>query len=228
MIFRIGVVAAALLCAGCGHYVDVKAREQALQAASPSYGSVAELPFQKIDFPSDFRFSIDEKNPVIEYGDASKSDKSYVKGFELPSRGSDYQLVIRTYFMRESLTTLAMYFPIVDLLDDQKKLIKPPLTASWKDVHQVFSDELAYDRDRWHEYTLRVAPGSPIRYIVLHTSRSLVDAGGMVRAPSGAPPQVAAAVMVPIFIPSGGSGGPWRAEGCVVGDFRIYLEQPPS
>ena len=32
---------------------------------------------------------------------------------------------------------------------------------------------------------------------------------------------------VPIFIPSGGSGGPVTVEGSVVGDLRIFPEEAP-
>jgi hypothetical protein len=228
MIFRKGVVAAALLCVGCGHYIDATARNAALQSAAPSYGSVAELPFQKIEFPSDLRFSIDEQSPVFEFGDASKSDKSYVRGFELPVRDSDYQLVIRTYLLRDGLFKPAMYFAIVDLLDEQKQPIKSPLVGGWKNVYRIFSDELVYDRDRWREFTQRVTPDAHIRYVVIHTNRYQVDAGGTVRMPDGAPPQLAAAThVVPIYIPSG-SNGPFTVEGSVVGDLRIYLGEIPK
>lgn len=228
MLIRVGIVAVVLLCTGCGHYVDVKERNQALQSAPPTYASVAEVPFQKIDLPSDLRFSIDEKSPVLEFGDGDKSDKSYVKGFELPVRESEYQLVIRTYLLRDGLTTAVMYFPIVDLLDDEKKPVRSPSAGSWKSVFRVFSDEMAYDRDRWREYTQRITASPRIRYILIHTRRFLVDSGGLVWTPTDAPPQLAAGAVVPIFIPSGGSSGPIRVEGSVVGDFRIYLEEPRS
>jgi hypothetical protein len=225
MFIRVGIVVVVLICTGCGHYVDVKERNQALQSAPPTYASVAEVPFQKIDFPSDLRFSIDEKSPVLEFGDGDKSDKSYVGGFELPVRESEYRLVIRTYLLRDGLTTAAMYFPIVDLLDDEKKPVQSPFAGSWKNVFRAFSDEMA-TRDRWREYTQRITASLRIRYILIHTRRFLVDSGGLVWTPTDAAPQLAAGAVVPIFIPSGGSSGPLKVEGSVVGDFRIYLEEP--
>ena len=228
MVIRVGVVAAALLCAGCGHFVDVKARNEALQIAQPSYASAAELPFEKIDFPSDHRFSIDEKSPVLDFGDADQSDKSYVKGFELPVRDGEYQLTMRSYLLRAGLFAPALYFPVVDLLDDEKKPVRPPAGSYWKSVFRRFSDEWIYDRERWQEYTLRVTPSLHIRYIVVHTRRDLIEGGGMVWVPSDAPPQLAAGTtFVPIFIPSSGSSAPVTVEGSVIGDLRIYLEEIP-
>ena len=228
MIRCIGVFAAALLCAGCGHFVDVTARNHALQSAEPTYAGVAELPFEKIDFPSDHRFSIDEKNPVLDFGDADQSDKSYVKGFELPVRDGEYQLTMRSYLLRDGLFNPAMYFPVVDLLDDEKKPVRPPAGSYWKSVLRRFSDEWIYSRERWQEYTLRVTPSLRIRYIVVHTRRYLIEGGGMVWVPSDAPPQLAAGTtFVPIFIPSGSSSGPITVEGSVVGDLRIHLEEIP-
>ncbi len=228
MFIRIGIVAVAMSCAGCGHYIDAKARNQALQSTPPTYASVSELPFEKIAFPSDFRFSIDEKSPVIEFGDADKSDKSYARGFELPVRDGEYQLTMRTYLLRDGVFTPAMFFPVVLLLDDEKKSVHGASVSGWKRVFRIFSDELAYDRDRWQEYTVRVTASPRIRYILVHTSRYLVDAGGIVWAPPKDPPQLAAGThVVPIFIPSGGSGGPVNLEGSVVGDLRIFLEDVP-
>jgi len=226
MLNRIGVLAAVLLCAGCGHYIDAKSRNQMLQGAQPTYSSVAEIPFEKINLPSDLRFSIDEKSPIIEFGDATRSDKSYVRGFELPVRESEYQLTVRTYILRDGLFTPAMYFPIVDFLDEEKKPVPGAATGGWKSVFRIFSDEFAYDRDRWREFSQRITPNQRVRYILLHTNRYQVEAGGTVWIPPKNPPQLAAAVMVPIFIPSGG-GGPVTLEGSVVGDLRIFLEEVP-
>jgi hypothetical protein len=229
MLIRIGIVAALLLCAGCGHYIDAKARNQALQSAQPTYAGVAELPFEKIGVPSDQRFSIDEKSPVLDFGDGNKSDKSYVKGFELPVRDREYQLTIRTYLLRDGLFTPAMYFPTVMLLDGEKKPVRGASFGSWKNVFRIFSDELAYDRDRWREYTQRITADPQIRYILIHTSRYLVDAGGVAWTSPKDPPQLAAGThVVPIFIPSGGGWGPINVEGSVVGDLRIFLEEIPN
>jgi hypothetical protein len=216
----ISTAAMLLLCGGCGHFVDVQAQRQALQSAQPTYSSAAEMSYDRLAFPADIHFSIDEKSPVLDFGD---DGKSYVKGFELPARDSEYQLVLRSFPLRDGWQNQALYFPLVAFLDADRKPVQPTDIGRWELVHRALSDE--FNQDRWREFRQRVSPNSGIRYMLIRTTRFLVDRGGMVLDRPAAPVEVASAVIVPIFIPSGGPSGPLPTRGSVVGDFRIYLEE---
>jgi hypothetical protein len=215
--------AALLLCAGCGtfNFVAVKDHARALEGAQPTHASVADLPFATLTFPIDTKFEIDEKSPVLDFGG---DGKSYVKGFELPQREGDYQIVLRTYLLRYGLVDYAMYFPIVMLLDEDRKPVHSPFVASDRTLpgFQLLPDDL--EMTRYREITQRITASPRVRYLVIRTSRSLIEYGGIAWNPPSA--EVASAVIVPIYIPEGPKF-PRQVEGSAVGRFRIQLEEIP-
>ncbi|HXP74799.1 MAG TPA: hypothetical protein VN823_11690 [Stellaceae bacterium] len=207
--------AALLLCAGCGHYVDVKGRLAALDKTQPT-ATVADLVYEKLGPRADRTFWIDEKSPVVDFG---KDGKSYTAAFELPASG-DYMLRMRSYSLHAGLLDAAVFFPVVVFLDADKN----PLTTSgaWTASRGgLFTDEP--NASVLLEYSEWITPERNFRYIVIHTTPDLIARGGRAALPS--PVQVAAASYhyVPLFFPTG-PAGPIELEGSAVGYLRIKIE----
>ena len=218
---RLALLFAVLLaCAGCGqHFVDVRGHLASLDKAQPT-ATLPELAYEKLAVPTDRTFWVDEKSPVVDFG---QDGKSYVKAFELPAPGS-YRIQIRSYSLRDGLFDAAMFFPVVSFLDADKKPID---TAGPWTQHKggIFTDEP--NEGVFLEDVEWIKPEKPYRYIVIRTNPALMTRGGWAALRN--PVQLAAASYhsVPIFIPSG-PGGPIRLEGSPVGYLWIKLEPSKS
>ncbi|HXP74800.1 MAG TPA: hypothetical protein VN823_11695 [Stellaceae bacterium] len=203
-----------LLCAGCGHFVDVRGHLASLEKAQPT-ATLADLPYEKLALPTDQTFWVDEKSPIVDFG---QEGKSYVRAFALPV--GNYRVQIRSYSLRNGLLDAAMFFPVVALLDADKNRID---TGGPWTQHKggIFSDEpneaIFLEDIEW------IKPEKPFRYIVLYTTPALIARGGQAALQS--PVQLAAASYhyAPIFIPSGPTG-PIPLAGSAVGYLSIKLE----
>jgi hypothetical protein len=200
------------LCSGCDPSVNIKSSLAAYRNAQPGYASLAELPFDKLDLPSEVSFSIDEQSPVYEFGTLGKS---YVKAFELPSVSGDYRLVVRSYVVRDGLLKGVMFVPLVTFLDANKSPIGSSTRGNLALLPSTLFDEPT-DPQRF-QFATMITARSPARYIVIHTSRDLIELGA-----SNPPVQLAAATSVPIFIPM--PSGPARMPGSSVGYLKVRIE----
>ena len=85
-----------LLCAGCGTFVNPKGSYEAYRNARPCCASLAEIPMEKLEFPTKIEFMIDEKSPLFDF---ELYGKSFFKAFELPVVGSPYRADVRSYVL---------------------------------------------------------------------------------------------------------------------------------
>jgi hypothetical protein len=154
-----------LLCAACGNIVAVNDRRIALRAGSPDYAGIADLPYETLPFPTDERFNIDDKSPILAFGDQGQS---HVKGFELPVRSQEYQLVLQSRVFMGGFMHLAAFFPLITFLDAEKK---PMQTTDWTVISAQFPDVHA----TYLEISRRVEPTTPFRYMVVHSNRLPTD-----------------------------------------------------
>jgi len=212
--FVLAALALLPICAGCGHFVDVRSHLVDLDKAQPT-ATLPDLPYERISVPSNQTFWIDEKSPVVDFG---PEGKSYVKAFELPA--GNYHVQIRSYSLRDGLVDAAMFFPAAVLLDADKKPVDKG--GPWTQHRGgIFSDEP--NESIFMEDIEWVRPEKPYRYIVIYTTAGLIAHGGVAALRS--PVQLAAASYhyVPIFIPSGPTG-PIPVRGSAVGFMSIKLE----
>jgi hypothetical protein len=209
---------AILLCSGCGDAIDVKVSLDAYHAAQPCCSSFDELNYREIPYPADLDFSIDDHSPVFDFG---RSGKSRFVAFKLPEVGTPYHLDLRSYFMRDG-TDGAVFFPLVTFLDAEKKPIYTSDAVELSFVDNLVSDEpLKPVRLR---YMTEVSPRD--RYIVIHTSRDLIESGRVASKPE--PVRVAASTTLPLAVPMLGPAGPKHRKGLPVGSFKLRLEEEPK
>ncbi|MGH6798187.1 MAG: hypothetical protein ACREDI_07370, partial [Roseiarcus sp.] len=185
--------------------------------AQPCCSSFAALRYEKLAFPTEVTFLIDEKSQVFEF---KGTGKSYVKAFELPAIGADYRLVLRSHIVRNGIWP-AMFLPLVSYLDGEKHLIK---TSDARDLHYsdggIFGDPT---EEPYFRLRAIIVPENPARYVVIHTSRQWIENGGF--AAQAAAVRIAAS-STPLFLSLPSANGPTRFEGSPVGDLTVRLERP--
>jgi hypothetical protein len=203
-----------LLCAACGHFVDEKASLTAYRNAEPRCAAFADLPFEKLAYPADLDM-IDEKSPLFDF---PGSGRSYFKAFELPSVGGPYRLVVRSYIVTSGFLNQLTFYPLVTFLDADRRPIGTTSDREIRFLGSTMLDE-PMENARVQIATL-VPPEVPVRYIVVHTSRNLIELGD-----AGTDPVLVAA-SAPIFIPMPAPSGGVRTAGSPVGHLKIKLQAP--
>jgi hypothetical protein len=161
MASRLVLGAALLLCAGCGHLVDVNGDRAKLQQA-PSNTTTAQLTYDKLAIPSDVTFWIDEKSPVVEFGAAGKS---YAKGFELPEVEA-YRLTVRSYSLLSGPIEGAIFYPVLLFLDPEKKVVEVS-SRGWTLTQGTFAEDL--NAAFRLQYVEHITSERPWRYIVIRS-----------------------------------------------------------
>lgn len=150
--------------------------------------------------------------------------KSYLKSFKLPTSDTTYRLAIRSYVVFDGLQigpNAAMFFPLVTFLDEEKKPLGTSSRGNLRYIPSTLFDEP--NSPPKLEFAILVKPDSRIRYVVVHTSRDLIEFGGLAIA---ALPRIAAN-SAPIIVPvPSGPDGPRQVPGSPFGDLRILLQPP--
>jgi hypothetical protein len=214
MIARLFAGLIVLACAACGTFVDTKSDLAAYRNAPSCCASLADLPFEPLAFPTEIEFSIDAKSPLFDFGPYGRS---YFKAFELPATTEDYRFVVRSYALRDGILGVAMYFPLVTFLDAEKR----PLATSTRQ-NLDFSGGGFFDEPTEPgrlQYATIVTARSPARYVIVHTSRNLIEFGG--QASLAGMVELAANSMIYVPVPS---AGPIQMEGSPVGRLKLRLE----
>jgi hypothetical protein len=224
---RFLAVLAVLSCAGCGQFVDMKSSLEAYRAASPCCTSFAELKYEQLTYPADLSISIDDHSPVFDF---DRAGKSRFAAFELPQPGTPYRLVLRSYLLGDGLFDKAAFFPLVTFLDADKKPFYTSSALLLKFVPFTLTNEPS-EPSRLEFARVIMPPDperyeTPARYIVIHTSRELIESGGY--ASQVGPVRIAASsTYIPIIIPvPAGPSGPTHRAGSPIGALRLRLEQP--
>jgi hypothetical protein len=168
----------ALAAAACGHFADVAAGRQALATARPAAASLADLSFEPLTYPAKRAFRIDAESPAFDF---ATHGRSFYKAFALPAGAPDYQLVVRGYAAPVALDGVAIFAPLVTLLDAEKRPIATSKATALR-YEDLFSAEA--DRPARLRFDTTIASQGRARYAVIHTSRDAVDSGGLV-APTG-------------------------------------------
>ena len=216
MSLRAAAVVAMLLLSGCGHFVNVQSSLNAYRDA-PSVASLADLPSEALAYPTEVTFSIDEHSPVFEF---PETGKSFIKIFALPATTTDYRLVVRSYILRDGLFGGALFYPLVTFLDAGKTPIATSSRQSLQMVAGSFFNEP--DEPNRLQFAALMTPQNPARYIVIHTSRTLIEFG--MRDAEPARVQLAATTYVPMYIPMDTT--PRHMPGSPVGYLKITLGPP--
>ena len=207
-----------LLLVACSPVLpDQKSIDQ-LKATAPTHTRLSDLPYERLSVPATVTFRLEPGGPVMQLGDFGKQ---YVKGFELPADGGDLRLVLRSYDMPFSYTKRNILYPIVVMLDAEHKPIGVSSLRALRFTEISLINEPSEQPRLELAFEIGGEPRARVRYLLIHTSRNMLEFGHA--ALDLEPYRVAAAAYVPIFIPSGGGGGPSLPIASPVGSLKLMV-----
>lgn len=219
---RVAALCLFVLCAGCAgqpHHVDFDGGMAAYKNQSSGL-DIGALSFEQLADPSSHKFTIDQNDPMVVFRDAGKS---YVKAFALPVAAADYHLVIRSYTLVHGLSGTGLYYPLITLLDADKKPISTTSAADLKlQWGGVGSDEP--DEPARVKIDMTITPQSEAHYLVIHTEEKWVEDGFKEPLDHPPPPAWAFAMMGVVALAMNSVSFPSSP----IGPFEISLQDKPS
>lgn len=168
-----------LLLASCAKQVDlpaVKANYAAVKAnyaaAKPTLTNLADASFAPLAFPSKTDVEIGEQTPAFDFG---AEGISHFSAFELPKTDAPYTVSVASIARNYDCPPCrrAFFYQKIMVLDAAKKpiarkLVRGPIYGKTN----IFSDDLN-TRELW----INVTPDMGARYIIVYTTRELIQNG---------------------------------------------------
>lgn len=217
---RVLLVGLALLVAACTTRPEVLQDAAQLRATPVSHAGFADLTFDRLGFPGALDFRLGPGSPVMELG---MLGRSYVHGFMLPDGDEDVKLIVRSYFIGTNPFDQRALVPIVTFLD--RDLV--PVRTTSPEAVRVNGEQTELDSS-WELGRLEIDMilsgqlRARARYAIVHTDASL--AGGEVELLPGRV-LLAAATVIPIFVPSG-PPRPYPKIRAVTGRIKVIAVRP--
>lgn len=166
------LLVSAMLLAACAKQVDLPAVQATYAAAKPTVATLADANFTPLAFPSKTDIEIDASSPAFDFG---AEGISYFKAFELPKSDRPYTIAIASEARNYDCPPCrrAFFYQKIMVLDAAKKpLARKVVRGPIYGKTNILSDELN-TRELW----VNVTPDMGARYVVVYTTRDLIQNG---------------------------------------------------
>lgn len=200
--------------------VDMPARTQAYREAPICCATFAEMPFEPILALAETReIWLDETSPAFDFG--PYGGKSFFRAFELPPpTGRSYEIMLSSYTVTDRVPIAGIqnsFYPFMTFLDADKRPLGATELRHIRYKVAGITEPLESNR-LFVSFT--VAPDSRVRYIVVHTTRFLIERGGKVPTRSTTVMPIGQGIFIPVDGPVQMSQHP----GSPIGRLKIRLE----
>lgn len=157
-----------VFCAGCTSSLNLDAAILSYQDNPSCCVDVAEIPVSPITTP-EMKFTITETDSLVTL---PETGRSFARAFELPD---DIQsLKLRSYLFSDSTLfgRSAIFYPVVTLLDDQRRPVLNTRLGELVFQKSSFADEPHHTHRL--DLVIKIPPDIGAEYVVVHTAEQMI------------------------------------------------------